>query len=285
MKYSYVWIMALALMVASGCAKNQNSDEMDLSSDDAATADTASVDDGGAPEGDATQTASAEPTPETTNPETVLPEEDTSANTWNNTAEAAPVAAAAPVEAAPTAVYGSGVIDNYVVQKGDTLMKIAFNLYGDIDAWKQIYNMNRDHLQHAAQLRAGMQLKYDKPASAPNLTQNGEPYLIQKGDTLGRISSEVYATTRKWRKLWENNRQLIKDPNRIFAGFYLYYQITEEEKQMAEKNRASRSAASTGGSVSAGFPAAAMPPAEAAPVPAAAAAPQDASGGLPPATN
>jgi hypothetical protein len=24
--------------------------------------------------------------------------------------------------------------------------------------------------------------------------------------------------------LWENNRQLIKDPNKIYAGFYLYYQ-------------------------------------------------------------
>ena len=42
--------------------------------------------------------------------------------------------------------------------------------------------------------------------------------------TLGSISHTVYGSTRKWKKLWENNRQLIKDPNKIYAGFYLYYQ-------------------------------------------------------------
>jgi hypothetical protein len=63
--------------------------------------------------------------------------------------------------------------------------------------------------------------------------RNGESYLIKKGDTLGLISNDVYGTTRKWKKLWENNRQLIKDPNRIYAGFYLYYvperKLTREE--------------------------------------------------------
>ena len=56
------------------------------------------------------------------------------------------------------------------------------------------------------------------------IERNGESYLIKRGDTLGVISNDVYGTTRKWKKLWENNRQLIKDPNKIYAGFYLYYQ-------------------------------------------------------------
>ena len=43
-------------------------------------------------------------------------------------------------------------------------------------------------------------------------------------NTLGTISNDVYGTTHKWKRLWENNRQLIKDPNRIYAGFYLFYQ-------------------------------------------------------------
>ncbi len=237
MKNSYVWVIAMALLTASGCAKNQNSDEMDLSSEDPASADTAAVDDGGAPESEVQ--AAADPS--------LSPEPDTSSVTAQQPTPESPPAPVEPESVAPVAVYGSGIVDGYVVQKGDTLMKIAFNLYGDIDAWKQIYQMNQEQLKNASQLRAGMQLKYDKPATAPILSQNGEPYLIQKGDTLGRISNEVYATTRKWRKIWENNRQLIKDPNRIFAGFYLYYQITEQEKQMAEQHRATRSAASVGG--------------------------------------
>ncbi len=55
------------------------------------------------------------------------------------------------------------------------------------------------------------------------IERNGERYLIKRGDTLGTISGDVYGTRAKWKKLWENNRQLIKDPNKIYAGFSLYY--------------------------------------------------------------
>jgi len=60
-------------------------------------------------------------------------------------------------------------------------------------------------------------------AGMVTIERNGEKYLIKVGDTLGLISNEVYGTKAKWKKLWENNRQLIKNPNRIFAGFNLYY--------------------------------------------------------------
>ena len=33
----------------------------------------------------------------------------------------------------------------------------------------------------------------------------------------------------------ENNKQMIHDPNRIFAGFHLYYAMTDEDRQEAEK--------------------------------------------------
>jgi hypothetical protein len=70
---------------------------------------------------------------------------------------------------------------------------------------------------------AGTVLKLEKPATPVTIERNGERYLIKGGDTLGTISNEVYGTTAKWRKLWDNNRQLIHNPNRIYAGFYLYY--------------------------------------------------------------
>ena len=46
---------------------------------------------------------------------------------------------------------------------------------------------------------------------------------LRTGDTLGKISNNVYGTFSKWQSIWNNNRPLIKDPNKIYAGFTLYY--------------------------------------------------------------
>ena len=73
----------------------------------------------------------------------------------------------------------------------------------------------------------------------------------------------------KWKKLWENNKALIKDPNKIYAGFYLYYQATEEEKQNAEKHRGEAPAQQLGTTEQPAAPgeaAATAAPAEQAPV-------------------
>jgi hypothetical protein len=43
------------------------------------------------------------------------------------------------------------------------------------------------------------------------------------GDTLGKISKRVYGTVERWKEIWKNNEKLIKDPNKIYAGFTLYY--------------------------------------------------------------
>ncbi|MFA5583237.1 MAG: hypothetical protein WDA09_03405 [Bacteriovoracaceae bacterium] len=111
----------------------------------------------------------------------------------------------------------------YHVQKNETLMLIAFKLYGDYAQWKQLANLNRDILGNGNNVREGMVLKYLAPVEQFVWNPTGNPYLIKTGDTLGTISGELYQTTQKWRVLWDNNRPLIKDPNKIFAGFTIYY--------------------------------------------------------------
>lgn len=169
---------------------------------------------------------------------------------------------------APQSVAGTGEITSYTVRRGDTLMKIAFNIYGDIMKWRDLHNLNKEALADANKLEPGMKLNYDKPASEPAIERNGDPYKIKPGDTLGTISSDVYGTPKKWKRLWENNRTLIRDPNRIYAGFYLYYQLSEQEKQEAEQLKAAGGAqqlggggAAGGGTVSGGSAAPVTPPA------------------------
>jgi nucleoid-associated protein YgaU len=119
------------------------------------------------------------------------------------------------------AASGDGM--HYTVRKGDTLMKIAFENYGDLYRWREIYEANREQITDPNQVPPGTELTLNG-AGMVTIERNGEQYLIKSGETLGIISNNVYGTPRKWKRLWENNRQLIKDPNKIYAGFYLYYQ-------------------------------------------------------------
>lgn len=133
----------------------------------------------------------------------------------------APVVAVADNE--PVINYDQGEMKQYVVQKNETLMLIAFKLYGNYERWKDIANQNRDTLKGSTNLSAGMTLNYAAPAEEFVWNPQGSPYLIRTGDTLGGISQQVYVTSKKWKLIWNNNRPLIKDPNRIYAGFTIFY--------------------------------------------------------------
>ena len=126
-------------------------------------------------------------------------------------------------EVEPATYSASNEVKTYKVQRGETLMQIAFKLYGDISKWKDIRNMNSDKISSYKNLSAGTQLKYRAPSTAFTWNPNGTPYLIKQGETLGTISNTVYSTPKKWKAIWENNKPLIKNPNVIYAGFTLYY--------------------------------------------------------------
>lgn len=115
-------------------------------------------------------------------------------------------------------------VKTYRVQKGETLMQIAFKLYGDIGKWKDLKNMNNTQLRANSSLKANTELKYHAPETPFVWNPSGTPYMIKTGETLGTISNNVYSTPKKWKSIWENNKPLIKNPNVIYAGFTLYYQ-------------------------------------------------------------
>jgi LysM repeat protein len=139
--------------------------------------------------------------------------------------------AAAPAEAGEDAETVA-----YVVQPGDTLMKIAYDHYGDLNAWKRVYLENKSRIKDPNSLIKGTSLTLMRSDSAPGERQ-GEKYRIAIGDTLGKISNNVYGTIKKWKRIWENNRPMIKDPNKIYAGFTLYYQMTDEDRAEFERLR------------------------------------------------
>lgn len=109
---------------------------------------------------------------------------------------------------------------DYVIQPGDTLMLIAFKLYGDYTKWKDLEQLNP---VNRSGLIVGNTIKYAVPAQAFSWQPSGNPHLIVRGETLGVISEKYYNTKSKWKNIWENNRPMIKNPDLIFAGFTVYY--------------------------------------------------------------
>lgn len=212
----WVTILCLGLVSCSGSKSAQKVSEetpqIELSDTDELSTEQDSLTSEASPESDTAPEAvveSAEPT------ETEAPAEVTSNNQ--------PLVEESSLENTPIVTNEPGTIKEYVVQKNETLMMIAFKLYGDYGRWKEIANANSSVLKGNNIVREGMKLSYEAPAEEFEWNPQGNPYLIRTGDTLGRISKQVYATEKKWKLLWDNNKPLIKDPNKIYAGFTLYY--------------------------------------------------------------
>ncbi len=48
-----------------------------------------------------------------------------------------------------------------------------------------------------------------------------EYYTVQKNDTLQKISHRFYGTTRKWQKIYKANKNVIKNPDKVYPGLQL----------------------------------------------------------------
>jgi NitT/TauT family transport system substrate-binding protein len=56
------------------------------------------------------------------------------------------------------------------------------------------------------------------PSPASPRTVAGEQYTIKPGDTLSKLAERYYGATGKWEKIYEANKDAIKNPNYIFIG-------------------------------------------------------------------
>ena len=57
-----------------------------------------------------------------------------------------------------------------------------------------------------------------EPASSLKAKMAIQEYTVKGGDTLGRIAEQFYGTGAKWEKVYEANRESVKNPNYIFIG-------------------------------------------------------------------
>ena len=117
---------------------------------------------------------------------------------------------------------------HYTVLGGDTLFDIAEKVYGSGRGplWRRIAAANRD--VDPLGLRPGMRLVIppDERRVQPVAPDDGqrdvetargpEVYVVERGDTLGHISTKVYGTCKKWKLIQQANGDI--DPGALRVG-------------------------------------------------------------------
>ncbi len=134
-----------------------------------------------------------------------------------------------PPSPAPTPTPAPTDFDNYTVQRGDTLIKIARKTLDDGNRWQDIAKLN--NIVDTQDLRIGMELKIprpnniaqsvDQPAPTPTVEPVEAPaqYTVQRGDTLIAIARKTLGDGNRWQEIATLND--IDSPSDLRVGMVL----------------------------------------------------------------
>jgi nucleoid-associated protein YgaU len=183
--------------------------------------------------------------PEAPAPEAPAPEAPEAAVAEPAPAEPAPVEAEAAPAPAPEAetpkpAEPAPAPETYTVVGGDSLSGIAGRVLGDINRWREIYDLNKDAIgENPDLIFPGLALKLPggapaapapAPAAPPAEAAAPAPapprapapaaptYTVQSGDSLSGIAGKTLNDINRWGEIFELNRDQVSDPGQIFAG-------------------------------------------------------------------
>jgi nucleoid-associated protein YgaU len=126
------------------------------------------------------------------------------------------------------------LVEEYVIQEGDTLTVIADMWFGDGRRWPAVLAANEGI--DPVRLRVGQTIKLPPrdatagaaatgprpaPAAAPTAgrTVDAAGYLVQEGDTLYSIARARLGDGTRWEEIYDANRAVIgEDPRRLKVG-------------------------------------------------------------------
>ena len=111
--------------------------------------------------------------------------------------------------------YFESLPKSYTVVKGDCLWKISSKeeIYADPIKWPRIYRANTDKINDPHWIYPRQ--VFVIPRECPN---DEFHHMVERGECLWGISGydRVYGNSYDWPKLYEANREQIKDPNLIY---------------------------------------------------------------------
>lgn len=114
---------------------------------------------------------------------------------------------------------------SYIVQKGDTLAKIAARIYGEPSKWAEIADFTG--IANPKLIYPGDVVYYQLTdrtqafASGYEAVTRSEVRVMQ-GDTLSTIAGRVLGNSGNWKSIWRYNDN-ISNPDRLEVGSTIYY--------------------------------------------------------------
>jgi len=79
--------------------------------------------------------------------------------------------------------------------------------------WDEIKAVNPNWAQELI-----VDISVDATAQPTTAGSAERTYTVQSGDTLSKISKQFYGTANEYTKIFEANRDVLKDPNKISSG-------------------------------------------------------------------
>lgn len=98
----------------------------------------------------------------------------------------------------------------HTVVAGDSLSKISLANYGVIHLYDAIFEANKPMLAHPDEIFPGQVLRIPRQAAAT--------HTVAKGETLGTIAKHWYGKPARYTDIFEANRDVLSDPNRVEVG-------------------------------------------------------------------
>lgn len=124
----------------------------------------------------------------------------------------------------------------YIVMKGDTLAKIATQIYGTYKMWKELAALSE--IETPNLIYPGDIVYYqltDATIKFASVYENQpkQEVVVKEGDTLASISDEFYGKGEHWKLVWRQNSQIV-NPDVIFAGSVLYLKPLHQLKSFGQ---------------------------------------------------
>jgi nucleoid-associated protein YgaU len=132
------------------------------------------------------------------------------------TASPAPVAAPAEPSAQEIAnlliqrIQQNAKIDNLSVNYDGNSDKVTINGSAANQAEREKAILAAGNVQYVAQVEDNISVATPEPES--------RMYTVKSGDTLSKISKEMYGDANHYNKIFDANKPLLSDPNKIYPG-------------------------------------------------------------------
>ena len=107
--------------------------------------------------------------------------------------------------------YSKGVVTLSGYAETEEMRQRAVELAGDFKGVKEV-NDDEEEEEEDDDDSSGK-----KPGPKPS-SSGGSTYTVKSGDTLSKIAKNLYGDANKYKKIFEANKDILKDPNMIKVG-------------------------------------------------------------------